>query len=265
MSKPCYTSILLLLLASSTILNAQSTTTPANTSVVTTNTNETKQLRNKKAAISYFESYQSGDIDAAFKDFDKDVIMYSGGNPKPSKGLDSIVKKEKDGYPAFKNIFPDAKIEITSAAAEGDYVFLTTKMTGTWKGDVNNWKASGKSFDVVDVAVMKFNEDGKVTESRTILPFDEIIKQVFDGVEADLNTAGYDLLGAKKFDEAIEVFKLNVKLYPESANTYDSLGEAYAMAGKNKLAIENYERSIKMNPKNDYGKKMLEKLKTGQK
>lgn len=80
-------------------------------------------------------------------------------------------------------------------------------------------------------------------------------------IEASLNTTGYNLLAAKKVNEAIEVFLLNVKLFPGSWNTYDSLGEAYATAGNKDLAIKNYERSIVMNPKNDNGKKMLEKLK----
>ena len=79
--------------------------------------------------------------------------------------------------------------------------------------------------------------------------------------EIDLNTAGYDLLFSKKVKEAIEVFKLNVKLHPESWNVYDSLGEAYAAAGDKKEAIANYEKSIQLNPNNDSGKATLAKLK----
>ena len=47
---------------------------------------------------------------------------------------------------------------------------------------------------------------------------------------------------------AINVFKFNVKLYPDSWDVYDSLGEAYAKAGKKKLAIENYQRAHQLNP-----------------
>lgn len=42
---------------------------------------------------------------------------------------------------------------------------------------------------------------------------------------------------------------------------YDSLGEAYAAAGRKDLAIQNYEKSLQLNPKNDTGKAALEKLK----
>ena len=79
--------------------------------------------------------------------------------------------------------------------------------------------------------------------------------------EVDLNIAGYDLLAAKKVKEAIEVFKLNVKLHPDSWNVYDSLGEAYAADNNKKDAIENYEKSVKLNPDNQNGKDLVVKLK----
>ncbi len=79
-------------------------------------------------------------------------------------------------------------------------------------------------------------------------------------IENDLNTTGYKLLSAHNINDAIEVFKLNVKLHPNSWNPYDSLGEAYALAGNKDLAIENYETSVKLNPKNDNGKEALKKL-----
>lgn len=80
-------------------------------------------------------------------------------------------------------------------------------------------------------------------------------------IENRLNGVGYSLLGGKKVADAIEVFKLNVRLFPNSWNVYDSLGEAYAAAGDTKLAIENYEKSVALNPKNDGGKAALAKLK----
>lgn len=80
-------------------------------------------------------------------------------------------------------------------------------------------------------------------------------------IESDINEIGYRFLTMKQFEKAIEVFKLNVKLYPNAWNTYDSLGEAYAAAGNKKLAIENYEKSVKLNPKSESGKAALQKLK----
>jgi CubicO group peptidase (beta-lactamase class C family) len=72
----------------------------------------------------------------------------------------------------------------------------------------------------------------------------------FDFREVELNTLGYQLLQLKKVTEAIEIFKLNVEAYPEAANTYDSLGEAYMTHGDKELAITNYKKSLELDPKN---------------
>jgi predicted alpha/beta superfamily hydrolase len=64
--------------------------------------------------------------------------------------------------------------------------------------------------------------------------------------EAAINQYGYGLMGDHKLDEAIRVFRRNVELYPESANTYDSLAEAYENAGKLDLAQENYRKAVEV-------------------
>jgi tetratricopeptide (TPR) repeat protein len=64
---------------------------------------------------------------------------------------------------------------------------------------------------------------------------------------------------------AIEVFKMNVEMNPQSANAYDSLGEAYMKAGDDENAIKNYEKSLELNADNDNAKKMLKKLKENHK
>ncbi len=81
-------------------------------------------------------------------------------------------------------------------------------------------------------------------------------------MEPEMNQVGYQLLRTGKTKEAIEVFKINVTEFPDSWNTYDSLGEGYMEDGQREKAIANYEKSIEMNPENENGKKMLEKIST---
>jgi CubicO group peptidase (beta-lactamase class C family) len=78
--------------------------------------------------------------------------------------------------------------------------------------------------------------------------------------EERLNNLGYVLLQQKKFTEAIAVFKVNAELYAQSANVYDSLGEAYMMNGDKALAIASYKKSLELNPKNENAVTMLKKL-----
>ncbi|PYV00450.1 MAG: serine hydrolase [Acidobacteria bacterium] len=79
--------------------------------------------------------------------------------------------------------------------------------------------------------------------------------------EGTLNGLGYILLSSGQTQDAIAVFRRNVHEYPKSANVYDSLGEAYMKAGKKDLAIQNYETSLQLNPKNQNAMDMLKKLK----
>jgi len=79
--------------------------------------------------------------------------------------------------------------------------------------------------------------------------------------EDDLNAWAYSLLGKNETEKAIEVFKLNVTLNPDSWNAYDSLGEAYLKAGNKELAKKNYKKSLELNPKNDNATKTLGQIK----
>ena len=79
--------------------------------------------------------------------------------------------------------------------------------------------------------------------------------------ESDINALGYRLLNRKRAPEAIEILKLNVEAYPASANVYDSLGEAYFVSGNVPLAIQNYEKSLSLDPSNSNAAMMLKKLK----
>ena len=70
----------------------------------------------------------------------------------------------------------------------------------------------------------------------------------YDFGEGQLNMLGYQLMWRDMLDAAIEVFKLNVEAYPESANPHDSLGEAYMAAGDDERAIESYQKALALNP-----------------
>jgi CubicO group peptidase (beta-lactamase class C family) len=79
--------------------------------------------------------------------------------------------------------------------------------------------------------------------------------------ENTLNVFGYFLLNSAKPTDAVEVFKRNVEEYPKSWNVYDSLGEAYMKTGQKDLAIQNYEKSLEINPNNSNAAEHLKKLK----
>lgn len=79
-------------------------------------------------------------------------------------------------------------------------------------------------------------------------------------LEERVNRRGYEVLQAGNAKQAISVFRLNVQAFPESGNTYDSLGEAYLSAGDTTLAIENYRRSLALDPQNKNAEEVLKRL-----
>ncbi len=63
-----------------------------------------------------------------------------------------------------------------------------------------------------------------------------------------LNALGYQMMQLNHIDKAIHYFKLNVERNPKVANCYDSLGEAYLNKGENQKAIENFKKSLSLDP-----------------
>ena len=78
--------------------------------------------------------------------------------------------------------------------------------------------------------------------------------------ENRLNRLGYQYLGQDLPDDAVAVFRLYVALYPESANAYDSLGEALMTTGQLDAAVASYRRSLELNPANGNAIEMIEKI-----
>ena len=112
---------------------------------------------------------------------------------------------------------------------------------------------------------MELFAEGRVDEAvEEIYLQKEIYYAAAPDLERRLNLMGYALLREKKDEHAVKVLELNVRLFPESANTYDSLGEAYMLSGMRELAIENYEKAVELNPESRNAIEMLRHLRKGE-
>lgn len=115
----------------------------------------------------------------------------------------------------------------------------------------NGWGVESHSRDLGEnLAVIR-----ALRNTATAIAYYERVKaEGFPSLRHDassLNLFGYALLAEKRFADAIRVFRMNVAEYPQDANAYDSLGEAYMDVGQRALAIESYEKSLQLDPKND--------------
>lgn len=75
-----------------------------------------------------------------------------------------------------------------------------------------------------------------------------------------LNRIGYALLNEKNYEDAIAIFQANIGFFPEEANPYDSLGEAYLKAGEKDRALEYYQKALELDPKLPSALEMVKKL-----
>lgn len=66
--------------------------------------------------------------------------------------------------------------------------------------------------------------------------------------EADVNALGYQLLNGGEATLAVRVFRINTRVFPKSANTWDSLGEALLAAGQRDEGIAAYRQALAIDP-----------------
>jgi CubicO group peptidase (beta-lactamase class C family) len=118
---------------------------------------------------------------------------------------------------------------------------------------------------IAKLYVQSLLKDGSEQARHTL---EELRTKTSDYVldEDEMNSLGYDLIGdsndyrlpeGRHLAEAVEVFRINTELFPQSWNTYDSYGEALRKAGRTEEAVAMYKRSLELNAKHDGARKAL--------
>ncbi|MEO8514104.1 MAG: serine hydrolase, partial [Ignavibacteria bacterium] len=145
---------------------------------------------------------------------------------------------------------------------DGYTVIINSNFGEVADGIINRFEdaVQGKEYPKPDVNLqMKMYS---ILKTGGITELERSLKQVLESNgmlynDRHLNFFGYELMNDDKLDDAIKVFELNVKLFPDSPNVYDSMGEAYMNAGKKDLAIASYKKVLELAPNNPNAKQML--------
>lgn len=106
---------------------------------------------------------------------------------------------------------------------------------------------------IVDADIHQFRKEYALIKDA------ELYKTI--NFEQMINDVGYQLINQRRMEKAIEVFTFNTEENSDSANAFDSLGEAYYRNYNDSLAIKNYQKAVDLGGTNGNAKRMLAEIK----
>ena len=110
----------------------------------------------------------------------------------------------------------------------------------------NSWTLTNRNFMWLILNNEMQTAFAEFRKAREKYRADSTFQHFYNAVirEDVLNANAYWLLRNRRQQEALEVFKLMVESYPESANAYDGLADAYEALGDKPAALSNAEKAL---------------------
>ena len=165
-----------------------------------------------------------------------------------------------EGFQALLIMFADTGKGVAIMANSDNGISVANAVTQSVAKEYG-WNYTPDPTSAAELLMLVANTKGS---DAVITRYSELKKagssSAFAVDENTLVALGYHFLFAGQTDAAIQIFQLEVQDYPKYWNAYDSLGEAYWKAGKKELAIQNYQKSVELNPDNQTGIDALKKL-----
>ena len=208
---------------------------------------------------SYGDSYvisvsttSHGDFSAyAMLGMQKEVSGYWGPiQQDPAPAYEDICRTTVTFFDAMLKQDEEAQVRLKNKESYSDHFSLIEIKEGREKPP-----AQAEFVNLIINQGMNETTRNYIEQALTVYPDSSLFS------EDALNWLGYHFLywwGREK--EAVDVFRLNVRLFPKSANAYDSLGEALLNLGETESAVENYRKSLELNPQNQNAITVLERL-----
>ena len=174
------------------------------------------------------------------KDGDEKVIWHNGGT---------------GGYRAFAGFSPDKKMGVVlltnSTESVDDIGFHLLHPSS---------KLRAKKPHISAVLRQNIDQKNLKAAMKAYEKIQEKSQKDYDFSEGPLNTLGYHYLRQENVEAALAIFKINTENHPKSSNVWDSYAEALMEDGQKDAAIENYSKSLELNPANQNAIDMLKKL-----
>lgn len=143
------------------------------------------------------------------------------------------------------------------------YELDSTKITDAERREYNVRTLAEQRQQVI--AMNKKSLFELVAEGKSAQEIVQFIKE--QGMESEynldemaINGLGYHFMEQDDIQDALQIFELNIELYPKAPNTYDSYGEALLKIGKEREAIKAYKKALELNPENENAQRVLKEL-----
>jgi len=99
--------------------------------------------------------------------------------------------------------------------------------------------------DQVDTALATNDASAAI---QALVATHEADSEILATIESRINAAGYAAAFADDLDRAQLILELNTELFPNSANTWDSLAEVVLYTGDRDRSLELYRKALKVDP-----------------
>lgn len=240
--------------------------------VILTNSNHPEFIDELVRSVAL--TYSWDNFVPTYKKMEMDTALFSQISGRYRNTTDGLIKIYSENNRLYRKYLRGEPMELFKIS---DSTFISREQDQLIQFKTN--PVDGK------LNILLYNDDGKPGEFiRPLLaegdkvPYEFLLSGDFDKAlagyktllknntndesvnEGNLNGQGYNLLRSGKNKLAQDVFKINMLLYPNSANVYDSYAEACMKNGETELAIANYKKSLALNPENNNAVKMLEEL-----
>ncbi|NRD20526.1 tetratricopeptide repeat protein [Winogradskyella eckloniae] len=187
--------------------------------------------------------YNEDDLIKVYYENDKLFLNWRGGKIEP------VVLSQNeffvaDMYKKFKFVqHPKTKARYLSVISEDDPANTTYDYLKVPKG-----------YKTPSLYLKEGNYD-KALEGYLKIKAKDSTSHFID--EWDFNSMGYGYIRKHQYPKAIEILKINAALHPNSANVYDSLGEAYMLNGNDREAYINFKKTLEIYPENKKAKRFV--------
>jgi len=130
-----------------------------------------------------------------------------------------------------------------------------------------NEKEEEKATEVMEYALKKFPDNTFLNVfASTFISMQHLkaeklnLEDSLNFTEYRINQLGYRLIRIHEYERAREVFKINIKLFPKSANVYDSYAESLLYLNDTTKSIEFYKKALEVDPEFKNAQIMLKRL-----